>query len=196
MDESNQGAAKRGAILAAVLIAHAAVFAALLMTSRTGARPAPQANAVELVFLAPANPPKVRGAAAAPRRSSGEVALVIAPPVPDSPSLPLAASTSSSYGGDGSGVDWAAEARRALQAFEIRRNQFSAGKSVSGRPEDENWLPNVQHRAGEQMKTANGDWIVWINSNCYEIATSESSPYAPGALPETICRRHSGSTVQ
>src|SRR5271163_1860588 len=148
MDESNQGAAKRGAILAAVLIAHAAVFAALLMTSRTGARPAPQANAVELVFLAPANPPKVRGAAASPRRSSGEVALVIAPPVPDSPSLPLAASTSSSYGGDGSGVDWAAEARRALQAFEIRRNQFSAGKSVSGRPEDENWLPNVQHRAG------------------------------------------------
>jgi len=195
MDET-QGTAKRGAILAVVLMAHAAVFAALLMTARIGARPASQANAVELVFLAPANPPKVRRATAAHRRLSGEAALVIAPPVPDSPSLPLSGAAGSSSSGDGSGVDWAAEARRALQAFEIRRNQLSAAKSVSGRPEDDNWLPNAQHRAGEKMKTANGDWIVWINSNCYKIATSESSPYALGALPETICRRHSGSTVQ
>jgi hypothetical protein len=99
--------------------------------------------------------------------------------------------------GDGSGVDWHAEARRALQAFEIRNRQLSSNKSVSGRPEDDNWLPNAQHRAGEQLKTANGDWIVWINANCYEIASSGPNGYAIGAaLPDAICRRHSGNAAQ
>jgi len=195
MEEPNQEAGKRCATLALVLVLHAALFAALLMNPGTGTRRVLQPSAVELVYLAPANTPKVHRASAAPRRLGGQALVVIAPPAPDSPSLPLSGAASY-YSGDGPGVDWAAEARRALQAFEIRKNQPSGGKSVSGRPEDENWLPNAQHRAGEQMKTAEGDWIVWINANCYEIATSESSPYTVGALPETICRRHSGSAVQ
>jgi hypothetical protein len=191
MNESKHWTVSRSATLAVVLLLHAALFAALLLTPRIRALPATQANAVELTLLTPVNPPKARTTPAALQRLSGDRAITISIPVPDSPSFPWSAAAASSSMGDGSGVDWTAEARRALQANEIRTNQLSSNKSVSGRPEDDNWLPNAQHRAGEPLKTANGDWIVWINANCYEIATS--GPHVIGAaLPETICRRHSG----
>jgi len=195
MNESKQWTVSRSATLTAVLIAHAALLAALLMMPRMRGQPAAQASAVELMLLAPVNPPKARTTPAALRRLSGDTAITIAVPVPDSPSFPLSSSAASSSMGDGSGVDWSAEARRALQAFEIRTNQHSSNKSVSGRPEDDNWLPNAQHRPGELLKTASGDWIVWIDANCYEIATA--GPHEAGAaLPVTICRRHSGSAAQ
>lgn len=195
MNESKHWRVSRYAALAAVLILHAALFAALLMTPRIRGLPASQASAVELVLLAPVNPPKARTTPAALRRLSGDTAITIAVPVPDSPSLPSSSAAASSSMGNGSGVDWSAEARRALQAFEIRTNQLSSNKSVSGRPEDDNWLPNAQHRPGELLKTASGDWIVWIDANCYEIATAGAHEVG-AALPERICRRHSGSAAQ
>lgn len=195
MNESKQWTVSRYATLAVVLGLHAALLAAILLTSRLRGLPALRASVVELMFLAPVNPPKARTMPAALRRLNGDRAITIAVPVPDSPSFPLSSAAASSSMGDGSGVDWTAEARRALQAFEIRTNQLPGNKSVSGRPEDDNWLPNAQHRPGELLKTANGDWIVWINANCYEIATS--GPHVIGAaLPETICRRHSGGAAQ
>jgi hypothetical protein len=195
MNESKHWAVSRYAALAVVLILHASLLAALLLTPRIRGLPASRASAVELVLLAPVNPPKARTTPAALKRLGGDAAITIAVPVPDSPSLPASAAPASSSTGDGSGVDWTAEARRALQAFEIRTNQVSSNKSVSGRPEDDNWLPNAQHRPGELLKTASGDWIVWINANCYEIATA--GPHVVGAaLPETICRRHSGGAAQ
>jgi hypothetical protein len=197
MDESSHWGAPRYTTLAVVLVLHAALFTALLMTRRMRGLPAPHANAVELVLLAPANSPKVRRLNASPRRLNGDTAISIAPPVLDLPTLPMSSGAAGSSTGNGSGVDWHAEARRALQAFDIRNRQLSGNKSVSGRPEDDNWLPNAQHRSGEQLKTANGDWIVWINANCYQIASSNPSGYALGAvLPEAVCRRHSGSTAQ
>jgi hypothetical protein len=195
MNEPKQWTVSRSATLSAVLLAHAVLVAALLMMPRTRGLSAARASAVELMLLAPANPPKARTTPAALRRLNGDSAITIAVPVPDSPSFPLSSAAASPSMGDGSGVDWGAEARRALQAFEIRTNQLSGSKSVSGRPEDDNWLPHAQHRAGELLKTANGDWIVWVNANCYQIATS--GPHVIGAaLPETICRRHSGSLAQ
>jgi len=195
MNESKHWTVSRYAALAVVLILHAALFAALLLTPRIRGLPASQASAVELISLAPVNPPKARTTPAALRRLGGDAAITVAVPVPESPSLPMSAAAASSSMGNGSGVDWTAEARRALQAFEIRTNQVSSNKSVSGRPEDDNWLPNAQHRPGELLKTTNGDWIVWINANCYEIATA--GPHVVGAaLPETICRHHSASAAQ
>jgi hypothetical protein len=195
MNDLKHWTVSRYAALAVVLILHAALFAALLLTPRIRGLPASQASAVELISLVPVNPPKARTTPAALRRLGGEAAITIAVPVPESPSLPMSAAAASSSMGNGSGVDWTAEARRALQAFEIRTNQVSSNKSVSGRPEDDNWLPNAQHRPGELLKTTNGDWIVWINANCYEIATA--GPHVVGAaLPETICRHHSASAAQ
>jgi hypothetical protein len=98
--------------------------------------------------------------------------------------------------GEGSGVDWAAEARRALQAFEIRSHQATASRSVSGRPEDDHWPLHAQHHAGERFKTENGDWMVWIDANCYEIARAGSGADVHVApLTEPICQDHPGTAV-
>ena len=69
----------------------------------------------------------------------------------------------------GTAVDWAAEARRAVQAFDIRSHLPASNQSVSGSPAEDHWWPRRQHHAGDQFKTANGDWIVWINDSCYQL---------------------------
>jgi hypothetical protein len=196
MDESSHWGASRYVTLAVVLMLHVFMLAALLLLPRVSQLSASQAKAVELVFLAPANSPQVRRVNSTLRRLRGDT-LIKTARVLDSATLPTSAAAAGPSTGDGSDVDWRAEARRALQAFEIRNRQLSSNKSVSGRPEDDNWLPNAQHRTGEQLKTPNGDWIVWINANCYEIASSNQSGYAVGAaLPDAICRRHSGNAAQ
>jgi hypothetical protein len=118
------------------------------------------------------------------------MAITVVPPVLDSLSFPLSQAPASSTNGEGSDVDWSAEARRALQAFEIRNHQPSGSKSISGGPEEDRWRSNAQHHAGDKFKTANGDWIVWLNSSCYEIASAGSSAYAH-SVPRTepICDR-------
>jgi hypothetical protein len=54
---------------------------------------------------------------------------------------------------------------------------------------EDRWWPRSKHHAGEQYKTPDGDWIVWINDNCYQVATPLMTVSAPGAmLPMTVCR--------
>ncbi len=121
---------------------------------------------------------------------------IAAPPAFEAASFPLAAAPGAAKG-EGSGIDWAAEARRALQAFEIRNHQPAANQSVSGGPEEDHWRPGAQHRAGERFKTASGDWIVWVDANCYEIASAGSGAYAHVApLTQPICRDQSDTAAQ
>jgi hypothetical protein len=187
MDQSKVWGLPRYVTLLVVLAVHGALLA-LLMTSGSRNVSLSTNVPVELVFLRPATAPKIRSENARPHGLSGDTAISIAPPVLESvlPSAsPLA--PGSDGNGSGSGVDWAAEARRAIQAFEIRKHQPASNSSVSGSPAEQNWWPRVKHHAGDQFKTASGDWIVWINASCYQVASSAMT-YAPGAaLPQTIC---------
>jgi hypothetical protein len=195
MKESNRRRASRYATAAGVLALHLILIAALVMTSRTGKLAAATTNALEVLFVAPADPPKVRIMANLPRRGRN-LAIMVEPPLLESLSFPASQAPASLANGEGSGVDWAAEARRALQAFEIRSHQASASRSVSGRPEDDHWPLHAQHHAGERFKTENGDWMVWIDANCYEIARAGSGAYAHVApLTEPICQDHPGTAV-
>ena len=185
----------RYVILFLVLALHAALLALLMRKSHTGYRAASVNPPVELLFIAPTMPPKIRSENPRPQRLHGNMAITMAPPVLDSPSSAPSTLTSpaaSGSGGNGSGVDWAAEARRALQAFEIRNHQPPSGNSVSSSPGEDNWWPRGKHHAGDQYKTANGDWIVWINSSCYQIASAGGNAYAPGAAPpRVVCAQES-----
>jgi hypothetical protein len=195
MKESNRRRAARYAVAATVLAVHLVLIAALIMAPPTGGLATATANAVEVVFLAPVYPPKLHVMANLPRRG-GNLAITVEPPVLESLSLPASRAPGSSANGEGSGVDWAAEARRAVQAFEIRNHQPSASRSVSGRPEDDHWRPHAQHHAGERFKTENGDWMVWVDANCYEIARAGSGAYAHVApLTEPICQDRPGAAV-
>jgi hypothetical protein len=188
MQESKHWRFPRYLIAVVVLAMHIALIAALLLVSGNGRLAASTANSIQLLYVAPVYPPKVRTLMANLPRRGSNLAITIEPPLLESQSFPISRAQGSTGNGEGSGVDWAAEARRALQAFEIRSHQPSASKSVSGRPEDDHWRPGV-HYAGEKFKTATGDWIVWINANCYEIAGAGSGAYAHIApLTEPVCQ--------
>jgi hypothetical protein len=163
-----------------------AILAALTRTSGTQIGFSSTDQPVELLFLPPANTPNIRAEKFRPLRLSGDTAISLALPVLDSVSF--AASPAGIEDGSGPGVDWKAEARRALQAFEIRHRQPPSDNTFPVSPAEETWWPQALHRAGARFKTANGDWIVWINSSCYQVATSASNTAAPGTtLDQTVC---------
>ena len=186
MDQSRWGP-RRYATLLAVLVVHLAVLAALWSESRTLSTTELANQSVELMYLPPAKMPKVRAENSLPRRLSADTAIPIAPPILDSTNIAPSPAASGSNG-NGTGVDWRAEARRAVQAFEIRSHRPRSEYSMPGSAAEDNWWPRGRHFAGEQYRTAGGDWIVWLNANCYQVASAGANPYAPGALqPQTIC---------
>jgi hypothetical protein len=194
MDQSKGWGPSRYAALCLVSAIHVILLLALLMGSRTPVAPRPAAVTVELLNLPRTIPPKIFPEISRPRRLNADTALSLTPPVPDLTSLfPLPQASISD--GDGRGVDWRAEARRALEAYEIRGLQPPLRDSLSGSPADEywHWWPRARHHAGEQFKTSNGDWIVWINDACYQVATASANANAPGTvLPRTVCSTESG----
>ena len=172
----------RSVILFVVLTLHLAMLALLATASRANGPATLAEHAVELLYLPPENIPKIRSENARPRHFSGGTAITVAAPALDSSWLSAPSSSPSS--GNGSGIDWPAEARRAVQAFDIRNHRAPQDEPDSGGPAEENWWP--RHHAGEQFKTANGDWIVWVNESCYRVASSGA--LMPGAgLPPTVC---------
>ena len=185
MDESIRWGVSRYVALLVVVALHVALIVTLMMTSQTSSLGASTDDSVALVYLPPVTFPKVRSENARHRRLSGDTAVPISPPVLVVPSPPRSPRIASSSDGNGLGIDWAAEARRALQAYEIRNYQPPTNNSVSRKLwEDYGW-PQVQHQAGDRFRTANGDWMVWINASCYQLATSGPKSY--GVLPRTIC---------
>ncbi len=167
-----------------VLALHCAVLIALWLYSPAtplgGSAPRP----IELLYLPAPAPARIRPQNLSPHRIGSDAATSIAPPVFGA--LSMAPSTAGSNG-KGAGVDWDAEARRALQAFEIRSEKGSPRPSNSSAAAEDDWWPRAQHHAGEQYKTETGDWIVWINSSCYQVARGASAASWGAALPETLC---------
>jgi hypothetical protein len=173
----------RPAVLFFVFALHLAALALLLVHSRT-LRMAGPSDAIELLTLPPVIPPKVRLENARPQHWSTNIAAAASPPMLNNS---LETGAGSAPEGQVPGGSGAAEAHRAVPAFEIRRHQTSnKALSVSSPLDELGWR---EHHAGDQMKTASGDWIVWINANCYQIAAWHSETPASGPIsPRTICR--------
>jgi hypothetical protein len=181
MDDANARRKSRPIVFFVVLTLHLAIVALLVSASRTLSVGVSTERSIEVMLIPPRKVPKVRAENTRRERLSTNIAIALAPPVLNSS---LQSGASSSPDGHGSAVNWAAEAHRALRAFEIRRDQPpSSAISVSSPLDD--WWPG-EHHAGDQFKTDSGDWIVWINANCYQIASWHSN--AMGASPpRTIC---------
>ena len=190
VEESNKWGLPRYLTLFAVLSLHLAVLVMFIMGSRDAMLWVPVDTPIELMVISPATPPKIRAENSRPR-FSGDTAISIAAPPLESYSL---SPSSSGSEGSGSGVNWAAEARRAVRAFDIRSHQPPVHDALSSSPAEDNWWPRTQHHAGDQYKIANGDWIVWINASCYQVAGAGPSTYANDAvLPRTICPGKAGT---
>ncbi|HEV7614149.1 MAG TPA: hypothetical protein VGO37_19890 [Steroidobacteraceae bacterium] len=192
MGQSTGEGPSRYVTFAVVMVLHLALVAWLMMPSRAPLMSGSPDQPVEVLFLPSASAAKIHAERFRPLSLSGDTAISIEPPVLVSESSALSPSGSESDG-SGPGVDWKAEARRALQAYEIRNREPPNDAALSVSPAEESWWPQARHRPGARYKTANGDWIVWINSSCYQIATSAPGAFAPGAtLPQTICTGGSG----
>jgi hypothetical protein len=179
MHESNVWGAQRFITLFVVLALHLTLLALFLTASRTRVISDSTIDSVEVMFFPPTKVPKVRFENARPQRLSADTAISI--------TLPGVAATSrsppsSGTDGDGAAVNWAAEAHRAVQAFEIRRNH-PPSVAISGSPSWTDWWPR-EHHAGDRFKTESGDWIVWISGSCYQVATADSG--AIGLTPSRI----------
>ncbi len=186
MDESNSWGVSRYVTLLVVVALHLALIASLMMTGRTSDLGNATDYSVQLLFVPPITFPRVRSENARPRRLSGDTAVPVLTPIRiDIPSPSISPRPAASSDGSGLGVDWAAEARRAQRAFEIRNYQPPINRSVSLMPWEDNGWPPPQHQTGDRFKNANGDWMVWINESCYQLASSGPKSY--GVLPQTIC---------
>jgi hypothetical protein len=163
------------------LALHLAVVALLLMHTRSRPGVPSSVPAIEVMFLPPLKVPTARADGAHLQRMKVDVGMSLAPPTVDSSSQALSAGGSN---GGTPGINWAAESRRAVKAFEIRRDEQVTHASL-GLSLWDGWLARQPHHAGEQMRTDSGDWIVWIDSNCYQVAHWHTA--APQDPPTTTC---------
>ena len=181
MHESTVWGVQRFTTLIVVMVLHLAFLALFLRGAPTRGVPDSTVDSIEVMVFPPTKAPKVRFENAQLQRLTADTAISVTLPGFSAPSLsPPAPGTA----GDGSSVNWAAEAHRAVQAFEIRRNHPPT-VAISGSPSLSDWWPR-EHRAGDRYKTDNGDWIVWISANCYQVATA-TLPAVGSAPARTLC---------
>jgi hypothetical protein len=188
MDEPKAWGTSRSIILFVVLGLHLAMLALLVMASRTRTIGAATERSVEVMVLPPTKAPRVRAENIRPQRLSTNIAIGLAPPEFNSSSQ---SGPSSAPDGHGSAVNWAAEAHRAVRAFEIRRDH-PPNSAVSVSSSWDEWWKR-QHHAGDQFKTDSGDWIVWVNANCYQVASwHANATVLNSSPPRTVCPAHGG----
>jgi len=190
MRESTSPRAPRFVILATVAALHAALIALILSTGVRLGISAQSAQPLELVYIPKVIPPSVRADTGRPPRMRTDIALAPVPPmIASSPASP----SSSGSGSRGSGVDWLAEAHRAVKAYEIRRDQPS-DHALSGKSPANDWWPQQGAHAGDEYKNEAGDWIVWIDADCYKVAGWHSADPASNAGPaQIICPKKTGA---
>jgi hypothetical protein len=176
----------RAIVLFVVLGMHAGLLALWFtpFQRRSVAASALATRPMLLLYLPKPKVSKLRAENIRPERLSTDIAIAAAPPLldPSSQSGPAAAPD-----GHGAAVNWAAEAHRAVRAFEIRRDQPPSGALSVSFPLEEWW--RREHHAGDRFKNDAGDWIVWINADCYQVAGWRSNASPIGVPPPpTICR--------
>ena len=189
MLEPNPRTSSRPTIFFVVVALHAAVVALLLQSARSRHGNGPAAERpLQLLFLPATKTSMVHVENVRPQQLSTNIAIALSPPTLNSSPQTGAGSATD---GRGPAVNWTAEAHRAVRAFEIRRNQGSnSALSVSSSLDA---LGASEHHAGDRFKTESGDWIVWINADCYQVASWHSDITVLDTLsPQTICRKPIG----
>jgi len=131
---------------------------------------------IELVYLPPATTPKTRPMLGLPHSQEAEV-LTPTPPSPITFSLPALPSESG-----GPPIDWASEAQEVANAGSGGnvRSLDRHRKSESRQPSISFFVDRPAHHAGEQFKTDDGQWIVFVSDDCYQIADPFASLNALG----------------
>jgi hypothetical protein len=189
MDAMRKWGGLRYATFTVVLLLHAALIAALLAAKLPRNDHTFTQPSVEVLLLPRSSFPKKPLEISMPRLLGGNASISVAPPTLNPSTATISPAPVASTSGERAGVDWGAEARRALQSYEIRRRQPGGDRALSGQPEDEYWIMHAQRHPGDRFKTPSGDWVVWINDDCYHVVSAESAASDPGVTSrEVVCR--------
>jgi hypothetical protein len=150
----------RYGVLLAVMALHALLLTAL-MVWRGGVRVAASGRPLEIAFLPPnksldkITPPPLQ---VSPQLRPGPLdarTIVLLPPPTSETGTPQ--------------VNWAQEASRAAET--AAKNILSPAPRPPGSlPSGESdWFAGPRHHAGELMPAENGDTMVFVNENCYQV---------------------------
>ena len=174
---------RRGIAFAAVVALHAGLVI-LTVAFRTPTSPSASTEFITaLIFLSAPLP-----AVAASNRRRPQVSDETSPVAPVEPPIAPPPVISFPIGAD-TAIDWAAEARRAAAAVTGARKVREFGRN----PADSGQAPlrsSPAHEAGEQYRTADGGWIVWVSDRCYIV-----SEVPPLGLPQVLARSIPTRTV-
>jgi hypothetical protein len=174
---------RRGIAFAAVVALHAGLVITLTAAFRASTSPPSSTEFVgALIFLTAPLPPVA--SSNRPRLQGADKTSRVAPVEPPTP---LPAVISFPLGAD-MAIDWVAEARRAAAAVTGARKVREFGRN----PADSGPAPlrSPAHQAGEQYRTEDGAWIVWVSDRCYIV-----SEVPPLGLPQVLARSIPTRTV-
>ena len=169
---------RRGIAFAAVVTLHAGLVITLTVAFRTPTSPSSSTEFISALIFLSARPPPATSSN--PRRP--QVAHKTSPAAPLEPPTPLPAAINFPLGAD-TVIDWAAEARRAAAGVTGAHNVREFGRTPGAGSGHAPQRSSPAHAAGEQYRTADGAWIVWVSDRCYIV-----SEVPPLGLPQVLAR--------
>jgi hypothetical protein len=175
---------RRGIAFAVVVALHA-VLVILTVAFRTPtSRSASTEFITALIFLSAPLPPVAPSNRRPPQladETSSEAP--VEPPTTPPPviSFPIGADTP---------IDWVAEARRAAAAVTGAHRAREFGQIPKADSGQAPLRLSPAHEAGEQYRTGDGGWVVWVSDRCYIV-----SEVPPLGLPQVLARSIPTRTV-
>jgi hypothetical protein len=192
MTGSSRSELRRYLIFVSVLAFHLALVVALTKFSRT--LPLSTPTALELILVATATTPRTRPPPVPP--NSFRVETEIAPTTPSAITIPQPATPTENAE---SPIDWAGEAQRGAATAVTRSPEIrSFDHRFPSEPErsprsifDE----SPEHQAGEQFRTDDGRWVVYVSDDCYQISDplASTNALANGLGLQTYCKGKSST---
>jgi len=168
---------------------HAALVIALIITVKTRVLLTPVANPIELLVLSPKTVPQTAPSPALVSRPK----KVTPSAVPPSSAITIDPSAAP-VDNVGPLVDWAQEAQNVAAGIakesSAERRHDTAPAPSPGSP----FAPPPSHHKGEQFPTGDGQWIVFVSDDCYQVSksiTSVTNASNNGMGLQTYCNRHS-----
>jgi hypothetical protein len=184
---STKSELRRYSTFVIVLAFHLALVVALIRFS--GTLPLSTPIALELILIPTATTLRTRPPPIPPNSFQAETK--IAPTTPSAITIPQPAAPTESAE---SPIDWAGEAQRggatAVTPSPEIRSFDHRFPSESERPPNSIFDEPPEHQAGEQFRTDDGRWVVYVSDNCYQISDPFASinDLANGMSGQTYCK--------
>jgi hypothetical protein len=189
MDESQKWGRSRYFALLIVFALHVALVIALIVAVKTRGLLTPAPNPIELLLLSPNTVPQTAPPSALVSRPKN----VKSSAVPPSSAITIDPSAAP-VNNVGPLVDWAQEAQDVAAGIAKKSSAESRHDTAPAPTPRSPYTPPPVHHKGEQYPTGDGQWIVFVSDDCYQVSksiTSVTNATNNGMGLQTYCNRRS-----